>query len=276
MSVLERRHATVDAENERLRKSIENEIAWDIRQRQASEMQRRMDTEFEGRVAVEVMRRVRTALRAPSSLVLYSDTPVASRSLISVARRFGVTSNVRAVYNEANALEAVRSLPRATILIDASGDVQLGDLVRSIKSVDQECVVIALGVKSSLDARAAVQSGARGVIRHGWYSELEFATRLLVSLMNNESTADRPMLAVGIAAPPGRPSLLSPDRHILSDREIGVLIAVAQGKTNTEIAREMWISVHTVKTHLGRILKKLKARDRAHAVALAYQNGYFK
>ncbi|WP_444948424.1 response regulator transcription factor [Micromonospora ureilytica] len=276
MSLLERRHATIDAENDRLRKSVENEIARDLRSRQESEMQKRMEAEFEGRVAVEVMRRVRTALDAPSSLVLYAGTPVASRSLSSIARRFGVLNNVRAVFNEASALEAVRALPRATVLIDASGDLPIGDLVREVKNVDQECVVIVLGVKSTNQARAAIQNGAQGVIRHGWYSELELATRLLVSLMNNKPSADRPMLTVGVPAPPGRSFLLSPDRNVLSDREVRVLVGLAQGKSNAELARDLWISDQTIKTHVRRIFKKLGAKDRAHAVALAYQNGYFK
>ncbi|MBM0278852.1 response regulator transcription factor [Micromonospora sp. STR1s_6] len=239
-------------------------------------MQERMEAEFEGRVVVEVMRRVRTALGAPSSLVLYADTPVASRSLVSLARRFGVLNNVRAVFNEAGALEAVRALPRATVLIDASGDLNVGELVRGIKDVDQECVVIVLGVKSTGDARAAVQSGAKGVIRHGWYSELELSARLLVSLMNDKSSAERPMLTVGVPAPPGRSSVLNPGHASLSEREVRVLIGLSQGKGNAEIARDLWISDETIKTHVRRIFKKLGARDRAHAVALAYQNGYFK
>ena len=68
--------------------------------------------------------------------------------------------------------------------------------------------------------------------------------------------------------PPGTPAL---DR--LTSRERQVLIHVAQGLTNSEIAAAMFLSEATVKTHLGRVLAKLDLRDRVQAVIFAYQAG---
>ena len=60
---------------------------------------------------------------------------------------------------------------------------------------------------------------------------------------------------------------------ILTERETEVLTAIAQGKTNTEIAKELWLAEATVKTHVGHLLAKLNARDRVQLVVLAYDAG---
>ncbi|UZD63343.1 response regulator [Brevibacterium sp. JSBI002] len=59
----------------------------------------------------------------------------------------------------------------------------------------------------------------------------------------------------------------------LTDREREILIQVARGASNTEIAASLHIAVQTVKTHVSRILYKLDARDRAQAVIAAYESG---
>lgn len=59
----------------------------------------------------------------------------------------------------------------------------------------------------------------------------------------------------------------------LTVREREVLLLVAQGLTNQEIAVELVISPHTAKTHVNRIMSKVAARDRAHLVILAYESG---
>jgi len=59
----------------------------------------------------------------------------------------------------------------------------------------------------------------------------------------------------------------------LTDREREVLLLVAQGRSNKEVGEELFISDHTVKTHVGRLLTKLEARDRVQLVILAYDNG---
>lgn len=59
----------------------------------------------------------------------------------------------------------------------------------------------------------------------------------------------------------------------LTDRELEVLQAIAQGRTNAEIADALVISELTVKSHVGRIFAKLGLRDRAAAIVYAYDHG---
>ena len=59
----------------------------------------------------------------------------------------------------------------------------------------------------------------------------------------------------------------------LTPRELDVLTLIAKGRSNAEIAKELFISGVTVKSHIGRIFVKLGLRDRAAAIVFAYEHG---
>jgi len=69
------------------------------------------------------------------------------------------------------------------------------------------------------------------------------------------------------------PARARPGLDELTEREREVLLLVAQGLSNPELAQRLNVSVPTAKTHVSRILAKLAARDRTQLVVIAYESG---
>ena len=83
----------------------------------------------------------------------------------------------------------------------------------------------------------------------------------------------RTVLVGRSATPASPPEAHAPRGSGLSPREVEVLQMVAEGYSNKEIASHFGLTEHTVKNHLTGIMRKLGARDRAHAVVLALRQG---
>jgi DNA-binding NarL/FixJ family response regulator len=121
---------------------------------------------------------------------------------------------------------------------------------------------------------AALRAGASGfVLKDAAPAELVAAIR---AVANGEAWLD-PAVARGLltefAARP-EPLRRTPEElHHLTPREREVLVLVAHGLSNTEIATRLIVGEATVKTHLSRVMMKLGLRDRAQAVVIAYQSG---
>jgi DNA-binding NarL/FixJ family response regulator len=120
---------------------------------------------------------------------------------------------------------------------------------------------------------SAMHAGASGFIGKG--AEPDDIVRAVRAVHAGDSllsaAATRALIARHLPAP--RPGLDDSALEVLTEREREVLVLVASGESNQEIADHLFISPHTAKTHVNRIMTKLQAHDRAQLVIIAFQTG---
>ncbi|MEV6330160.1 response regulator transcription factor [Streptomyces sp. NPDC051909] len=123
---------------------------------------------------------------------------------------------------------------------------------------------------------AALRAGASGFLLKDVTPEhLAAAVRLVREGDAMLAPAITRRLVERFAAPAGDPATAPGHRDlaVLTPRELEVLEALARGRSNAELAARFQLSEATVKTHVARILSKLRLRDRAQAVIVAYETG---
>lgn len=153
-------------------------------------------------------------------------------------------------------LEAMRAGASGFLLKDSEPD----DLVRAIRAVaGGDAVVAPSAMRRLLDALGPGLSRA------------EAAHDTNRPVRESASAAPAGGSPAGAAASRGQAD--KPDLRGLTERELEVLTLIGLGLTNAEIAQRLSVAESTAKTHVGRILMKLHARDRVQAVIIAYGAG---
>ncbi|TDC63281.1 response regulator transcription factor [Actinomadura sp. GC306] len=198
------------------------------------------------------------------TLLIVDDHPVVRDGLRGM---FATTAGFEVLGEAADGREAVTLAERLrpdVVLMDLR--MPGGDGVEAITEIGRRglpCRVLVLTTyDTDTDTIPAIEAGATGYL-------LKDAPRDDLFAAVRAAAQGRSVLSPAIAS-----RLLSrvrePRSETLSSRELEVLRLVARGTANREIARELFISEATVKTHLTHIYAKLGVNDRAAAVATAY------
>jgi DNA-binding NarL/FixJ family response regulator len=176
----------------------------------------------------------------------------------------------------AEALRLLAHTPADVVVMDIRMPVMDGvEATRRLGQGDSGVRVLVLTTfDTDADAFAALQAGASGfLLKNVPPEELLAAIRVVaagdavVAPRITRRLLDR--FAGQLSNQPDRAGRVAS----LTDREHEVLLLVANGLSNAEIAERLFVAETTVKTHVGRILTKLGLRDRVQVVVLAYETG---
>jgi DNA-binding NarL/FixJ family response regulator len=119
----------------------------------------------------------------------------------------------------------------------------------------------------------ALQAGASGfLLKNASPEELIYAVRVVAAGDALLAPSVTRRLLGAMSRPRSRPALAAP-LATLTEREEEVLLGIAAGLSNAELAERLILGEATIKTHVSRVLMKLDLRDRVQAVAFAYESG---
>jgi DNA-binding NarL/FixJ family response regulator len=206
---------------------------------------------------------------SPIRLVVADDHPVV---------RDGVRSMLAAVADFEVVGEAASGPEAVAVVAATDPDVVVMDLrmpggggvdaVRALAAAGSRTAVLVLTTyDTDADTIAAIEAGATGYLLKDTPAAALFdAVRATAA----GETVLSPAVAARLASHVRRPAATG---ATLSPREREVLVLVARGTSNRAIAEELFVSEATVKTHLVHVYDKLGVKDRAAAVATAYERG---
>jgi DNA-binding NarL/FixJ family response regulator len=177
------------------------------------------------------------------------------------------------------ALELARRTPPDVILMDIRMPVLDG--ISALRQIAAEPALAAVRVvvlttfESDEHVFAALRAGAAGfLVKNAEPADMIRAVRLAAageSLLS--PTVARRVIDSLRDRPDPQQTRSNPGLTELTDREREILALIGEGLNNDEIGRRLYISPATARTHVGRAMTKLGARDRAQLVVIAYQSG---
>lgn len=180
------------------------------------------------------------------------------------------------VDNGRDAVSMVRSRPVDVVLMDIRMPIMDGtEATRQISALDLDTKVLVL-TTFDLDEYvfAALQGGASGfLLKDALPEELLGAIRAVAAGDAVVAPSTTRRLLTHFAGMLPRATRQQGRLDALTEREREVLEEVAKGANNQEISERLYMAEGTVKTHIGRLLSKLRARDRVGLVLIALEEG---
>lgn len=199
------------------------------------------------------------------SVLICSRAIAATQLLSRFAAERGISDAIHPVASAGEVLARLADRAADVVVIDTAAALpDPARFTRRVRAVSPRTAVILVGATTPQQTAAAMAAGARGVISAG------AETGGLVAAVACGLVALRPR-GDEAGIPSQRPA--TPPKTQVTNRELQVLRAMSEGRSNAEIGSLLYLSEDTVKTHARRLYRKLGARDRAHAVAAGFRTG---
>jgi len=213
----------------------------------------------------------------PVTVVVADDQAAVREGLVLLLGTLPGITVVGQAEDGAAAVEAVAASDPQVVLMDLNMPSLNGvEATRRIRADHPQTQVVVLTTYSDDESIiGALQAGALGYLTKD-ATRAEIGRAVLAAAAGqavlDPAVQQRLLLAAARAPAPQPDQDHDPDE--LTPRESDVLRLIAEGKSNREIARALYVSEATVKTHVNRIFAKTGSRDRTQAIRYAYTHGY--
>ncbi|WP_083753992.1 response regulator transcription factor [Actinosynnema sp. ALI-1.44] len=208
-------------------------------------------------------------------IALVDSVPLVREGLSALVMRTRGLRWVGAAGSPHAALQLCERFRPHAVIIDSGLDPRW-HLSRMLIGNDSDLGVLLMIREAQRNTQYIAGAIAAGV--HGVISRRSEPPQLIQAIqrVHAERRYIDPTLAPALGTPKGKgggPVMAIHGQQPLSRREYQVLQLIADGLENQAIAKVLYVSVETVRTHVKSILRKLSARDRTHAVAVAFRSG---
>jgi DNA-binding NarL/FixJ family response regulator len=206
-------------------------------------------------------------------VLIVDDQRVVREGLATIVGASADTEVVGLAGDGHEAVQLVQQTAPDVVLMDLHMPRMDGvEATRAIRQAYPQTQIVVLTTYADDDSIiAALSAGAVGYLTKD--AGREDIKRAIEAAKAGQAVLDAAVTSVLMKAVQQRPLKPAEAPDGLTEREIEVLILIAEGLSNTEIASRLYVAETTVKTHVNRIFAKTGSRDRMQAAAYAHQHG---